>query len=131
MLFYCLICHFFKNIYIIIINQKPIFYSKNSDDDQDPNEDDEGIGKSPTIPRFSSAKQTSKSAASKRFSFSRSCSVPFGIPIHHHQYGSESAKDLVALKKLPQVTISDFSAVSDFSALNLDVPDSVSKHSAR
>lgn len=116
---------FWKNIYIIIINQKPIFYSKNSDDDQDPNEDDEGIGKSPTIPRFSSAKQTSKSAASKRFSFSRSCSVPFGIPIHHHQYGSESAKDLVALKKLPQVTI------SDFSALNLDVPDSVSKHSAR
>lgn len=116
---------FFKKIYIIIINQKPIFYSKNSDDDQDPNEDDEGIGKSPTIPRFSSAKQTSKSAASKRFSFSRSCSVPFGIPIHHHQYGSESAKDLVALKKLPQVTI------SDFSALNLDVPDSVSKHSAR
>ena len=115
---------FFKKIYIIIINQKPIFYSKNSDDDQDPNEDDEGIGKSPTIPRFSSAKQTSKSAASKRFSFSRSCSVPFGIPIHH-QYGSESAKDLVALKKLPQVTI------SDFSALNLDVPDSVSKHSAR
>ena len=89
------------------------------DDDQDINDgDDEGFGKSPTTPNY--AKQT-KSAASKRFNYSRSCSAPFGIAIRHH---GESNKELVR-KKLPQVTI------SDFSALNLEAPDSASRHSVR